>query len=34
MDTNDIFDLNNNINKFSYQNMKNEKELRELKVQT
>ena len=28
----DIFNLNNNINKFSYQNVKNEKELRELKL--
>ncbi|CDW78499.1 UNKNOWN [Stylonychia lemnae] len=33
-ETNDVFDLNNNINKFSYQNMKNERELRELKLQT
>eukprot|EP00347_Sterkiella_histriomuscorum_P008873 403343419 len=29
----DLFDLNNNIQKFSYQNMRNDKELRELKLQ-
>lgn len=29
---NDVFNLNNNISKFSYQNLKNEKELRELKL--
>lgn len=30
----DIFNLNNNINKFSYQNVRDEKELRELKLQS